>query len=280
MMSALIISICISVGEIQSLPHDSMSTAMSSDENEIIYNRVSFQFDINTRGWQSFDRWRINEPQASTFGEITYSVEIEHRKRQHLLISGASSTFPYFELKPGLSSNWLYTVDTNSWQNVDNGDFPPSGIFPLMIQLCSKITALEFDLDSSNRSWIFDTVLLTWEVTEVHGRSPYKLNRGSTNIYEDMLNVYKVAAVAVVQSQSNCQCNQSVFALLYSSDFRRSTYEVRCVNREGTESYEWIQIEPKNENPSSSRVTVTVNNKNMMKPEVIGVAIQHVKCNC
>ena len=251
MVSALIIILCITDGQVQSFKKrnlrydDNGLTTMASDENEIINNTSSFQFGVqfgvNTRGWQIFDSWKINEPHASSYGKITYKVNIGNRKRQHLLVSGATPLILHFINKPGRFSNWLYTVDANSWQTVDNGDFPPLGSSPVMIQLCSKIIAFETDLifgnSNSRKAWTFDTILLHWENVQVHGLPSIWFHfRGIIKWRED------VAAVAVFQSATNCQCHQSAIVMLRLSDFRKAMYEVRCVSREGTERYKWIYI--------------------------------------
>ncbi len=136
-------------------------------------NNYIFQFDINTRGWQIFTNWKINEPLATMYGKITYSVNVRNQKRQHLLVSGAKRPLSYLEKKTGIFANWLYTVNTNSWQNVGDGNIPPIDTAPVMIQLCAKIIALESDELRSGKvsnltgAWIFDTVLLNWQKTQV-----------------------------------------------------------------------------------------------------------------
>ncbi len=252
MMLALILILCLSVGQVQSLEkrnemsQDTEVTATTTVQGEIMRNNYIFQFDINTKGWQIFTNWKLNEPLATMYGEITYSVNVGNQNRQHLLISGANSPLSYLEKKKGIFANWLYTVNTNSWQNVDNGDFPPLFSSPVMVQLCNKIVDLETDelrrgkVFNLTGAWIFDTVLLNWQKTQVDvdDSPPFWFHYDSTETWN-----LQVAAVAVqVQSQNNCRCNQTAFVLLHSSDFRISTYEVRCVNQNGTERYECINL--------------------------------------
>ena len=263
MTSARIISLCLLVGQVQSLEkqnqrnQDNEVTATPLNQNVIIKNKNDFPFDINTRGWQIFDNWKINEPLVTLYGEITYSVRVGNRKRQHLLISGANAPVSYFEKRAGTFANWLYTVNTNSWQNVDNGDFPPIASSPLMVKFCAKIIALEarelkyvgeFKL---GKAWIFDTVLLNWQKAQVdvEDHSPFWFDLEATDIRD-----IKVAAVAVVQTQNNCHCNLSAFVLLHSSNFRSSMYHVQCENRKGTDSYKWIHIEFNIQKTPRSRV--------------------------
>ena len=235
-MSALIISLCVSVGQFQALEkrvkrsHEDGLTAITSAKNETIDNNF-LKFNVNTRGWQMFDNWKINIPQLRTqgFGKIAYSVVIGKRERQRLLISGASDQFLHVISKRGVFANWLYAVDTNSWQTVDNGEFPPYASSPFMIKLCSKIIAFTFD-QGPGRAWIFDTMSLNWQKTHVYG-SLFFLFRPKV----------EVVAFAVVQSQTNCLCHQSAFVLLQTADFRRLMQSVRCVDREGTESYKLIR---------------------------------------
>ena len=204
---------------------------------------------MNTRGWQTSQAWKINEPlvESVSYGKVAYSVEIGNRKRHHLLISGSEDTGLQASNEAGIFANWLYTLDTNSWQNVDNGDFPPIESHPLLIQFCSKIVAFQFDYTFDNfsipsKAWVFDTVSLNWQETQVHGYSRFYIN------FDDN----EVAAVLAFQSQTNCLCNQSAFVLLHSSDFRSSMHAVRCVNQEGTESYEWTHIKSNNKETSHS----------------------------
>ncbi len=256
----IIISLCMSVGQVQSLKkpnqrsQDTEVTSKPPTPNEIIEHRNVFPFDDNKRGWQAYQHWELNEPLATIYEQITYTVTVGNRKRQHLLISGANFPFSYFENKPGVFSNWLYTVNSYSWENVDNGDFPPALSSPAMIQLCSKIIAFEgdnFRYESVliNRAWIFDTFLLFWQKIQVDGRLPSWLDLETIGRWSP-----KIAAVAVFQSENNCKCHQSAFVLLHSSDIPSSMYEVRCVYRNGTERYKWIHIESNIQVPSGYRV--------------------------
>ena len=246
MTSIVIITVYVLVGQVQTSiaqkiqSKDNGLKAMKSTENVIIRNETEcFHFDFNTRGWQTYNSWKVNEPQVIEYGKIAYSVKIGNRKRQHLLLSGGDDRLSYLNYKPGIFGNWLYTVDTNSWQNVDNGDFPRISEYPLMIKICTKIIAFEFDLTSrgiyrSNKAWIFDTVLLNWETTQVDGPSPYWIYRRDTR--NPFLEVVSVSVV-VPRSQNNCQCKQSAFIL---SDLPNTMHELRCDSREGTESYKWV----------------------------------------
>ena len=259
MVSALIINLCISKGQDKSfkkrsIRYDIGVMLMESDDNEIISNTSSFQFGVNTRGWQIFDSWKINEPPARLYGKSTYSVNIGNSKRQYLLVSGGTLPLTQLTNKPGVFSNWLYTVNINSWQNVDNGDFPPLGSSPVMVQLCSKIIAFEFDFIFGNpnliKAWIFDTNLLNWQKVQVHGRPPFRpfFRRNITWRLE-------VTAVDVFQSATNCQCHQSAFIMLHPSDFRKTLHEVRCVSRERAERYQWIYIKSSSGETLHSPVT-------------------------
>ena len=262
MTSARIVSLCLLVGQVQSLEkrnqrnQDNEVTATPPNQNLIIKNKTYFPFDINARGWQIFDNWKINEPLVNLYGQITYSVKVGNRKQQHLLISGAYAPVSDFEKEAGTIANWLYTVNTNSWQIVDNGDFPPIGLSLLMVKFCAKIFALEAsELKYASefklgKAWIFDTIMLTWQKTEVdvEDRPPFWFDLEATDIQ-----VIKVAAVAVVQAQTNCHCNQSAYVLLHSSNFRSSMYHVRCENEKGTERYKWIHIEYNSQKKPRSR---------------------------
>ena len=246
------ITLCVLIGQVKSSEkrnNNNKTTAMASATNDIFKEKYLSPFDINTRGWQIFDGWKINEPQTRTYGKIIYTVEIGKRKRQHLLISGAS-----LKNKQRGFANWLYTLDTNSWQNVDNGDFPPLDSSPVMIQLCSNIIALEFYkcngyLFNSSNAWIFDPVLLNWRKSQIDGRDPLWLDVGRTHQCR-----VKVVPVAVRQSQTNCQCNQSALVLFHFKEFRSIMHELQCVSREGTERYKWIYINSNLPNPSFSEV--------------------------
>ncbi len=264
-ISALIISLCLSIVQVQFLQKQTRRSqnnevsATPSTQNETIADKNVFLFDVNTRGWQIFDSWKTNEPLATAYSQITYNVKVGNRKWQHLLISGVNTPFSYFENKAGIFANWLYTVNTNSWQTVDNGDFPPLFSAPVMIQLCNRIVALKADhlrfsrLFNLIEAWIFDTVLLNWQKiqVEVDNRLPFWVNLENTFTWSWNL---KVAAVAAFQTKNNCQCNQSAFVLIQSSEFRSSMYEVRCENRNGTEKYNWIYMKSNITNHSCSRV--------------------------
>ena len=222
----LVIRLCISVQiaiQQSKRSHDDGSTVMGSAQNDIIRNKAEiFPLDYITRGWQTFDNWKINEPQLFEYGKIAYSVKIGNQSQHHLLISGADIS-KVFE-------NWLYTVNTNSWQKVDNGDYPRTSRNPFMVQLCSNIFAFDLYLATiysiSTKAWIFDTVLLNWKKTQVDGNIHYLL-------YQIFIR-FDLVAVAVQQSQANCQCRQSVFIMTSHSS---PMLEVRCVSRQGIENY-------------------------------------------
>ena len=257
-MSALIISLCVSVGQFQALEkrvkrsHEDGLTAITSAKNRTIDNNF-LKFNVNTRGWQMFVNWKINVPQLRTqgFGKIAYNVVTGKRERQRLLISGASDQFPHVISKRGVFANWLYAVDTNSWQTVDNGESPPYASSPFMIKLCSKIIAFTFD-QWPRRAWIFDTMSLNWQKTRVYGRLGFLFR-----------NKVEVAAVAVVQSQTNCSCHQSAFVLLQTCDFSSLVHSVRCVDREGTEGYKLI-LDIKNTLLSSIKSIIASSNSSII----------------
>ena len=125
--------------------HVDHSTVMESAQNVMINNETEkIPLDFNTRGWQTFDSWNINEPQVTNYGKVAYSVKIGNQSKHHLLISSqGSGRFQFSRDNPSISENWLYTVNANSWQTVNTGDVPwprtPSD--PVMVQLCSKIIA-------------------------------------------------------------------------------------------------------------------------------------------
>ena len=206
----------------------------TQNEKEFAY------FHVNARGWQSFNSWAINEPRVKQYGKVAYSVKIRNRKQHHLLISGGCESSPFLYNKPAVFGSWLYTMHTNSWQKVDSDKFPPLSGNPLMVQLCSKVLVLgALDTNgelNSSKAWLFHTVSLTWQQTDVTGDIPNLLSIMSRDDYGN------VVTVSVQQSKFKCKCDES--AIIVSQLFSQrkiTTHEVRCVNQRNTESYKWIK---------------------------------------
>ena len=237
-------------------------TLMESAANVIINNDTEMlPLDFNTRGWQNFDNWKSNEPQVIEYRKVAYSVKIGNQSQHHLLISRGYGFLRNSDKIPNIYEYWLYTENTNSWQRVNNGDFPRTSGDPVMVQLCSKIFAFDSDLFnglySSIKAWLFDTVLLNWKKTKLHG--------GIADwIVKYRIKVYHVTAFAVQQSQTNCQCNQSVIIMAFGNPLdinlkkTRTMSEVRCVSRQGQESYKWVPLKSNFSDTSNTQLMASI----------------------
>ena len=168
------------------------------------------------------------------YGKVAYSVKIRNREQHHLLISRGCESSPFFYNKPDVFGSWLYTFQTNSWQKVDSDKFPPLSGNPLMVQICSKVLVFgalgtNGKLNSS-KAWLFHTVSLNWQQTDVTGDIPNWLSIASKGDYVN------VGAVSPQQPKSKCKCDKSSIAVSELLPHRKlTTHEVRCINHRNTE---------------------------------------------
>ncbi len=227
-------------GRNRELQNDVSKKMRSAESGTTSDHTNSFFLDSNRRGWQTFDSWENNEPQRMSCGSVAYSVTIENKTQQYLLMVTAYPNFLREYDKSKVFESWLYTVDTKSWQELDK--FSPLPARPAMIQLCSKIIALEAvnteSFLNSNKAWILDTVLLQWQQTQLDCES-----LDGSRFSKQIAIPPNVRGVAIQQLQTNCRCKQSALVFLqpYVDDSHKTKptmYEVRCVNRAGIESYE------------------------------------------
>ena len=209
----------------------SVESAMTSDQT------TSFSFDSNRRGWQKFNSWKSNDPQSMTCASVAYSVVIENKTQQYLLMITADRNCQKVPDKSNVFESWLYTVDTKSWQELDK--FSPLPRKPVMIQLCFNIIALEaVDTESflnSNKAWILDTSSLEWQQKQLDIELQQYTNH---NMIKS-----EFRGISIQQLESNCQCQQSALIIMQenvddSNVMKQTIYEVRCVFRAGIESYQ------------------------------------------
>ena len=116
----------------------------------------------------------------------------------------------------------------------------------IMIQLCSKIIALEAvninSIFNSKIAWIFDPVSFEWQQTQLDSDNLDWSRISNTD------GISEIIGVAISQLQTSCQCKQSaliflqIFRGFQASIIKQTMYEVRCVNQTAIESYALINV--------------------------------------